>query len=308
MTISNPYSEQAIANYNDNPPPNDGTQVAANLVDWDKIKDELGDPIKTLSENIDNAINAAFVTLVGKIGFQILNKAVDYTIVAGDVDENLILTADTSSGNVTITLPAAASYSGSEIMVVKTNASNTLTVKDSGATTVATITANQAYYRTISDGTNEYEVPQSKLVQVAQDQSATEVTSTLQIPHDDTVPLISEGTDSGLSVSITPNSSSNLLYFNFDPGKIHISGGTAVGAFIGVFQDSVCVLAREYTGFGGPLSGYVTAGGTAAQTWTVRFGFSAGSGPTTVYMLNGPNGSKFGAAEQMSLRIMEVSP
>lgn len=307
MTIANPYTEQAIANYNDNPPPNDGTQVAANLVDWDKIKDELGDPIKTLSENIDDAINSAFSTLIGKIGFQVLNKAANYTILPGDVDENLILTADTSGGDVEITLPTAANYTGSEIIVVKTSASNTLTVKDSGAATVATITANQSYYRTISDGTNEYEVPSdNKVVQEQRDSTETAANTTLAIPNDDTVPAIGEGADTGLSVAITPTASTNRLKVTFN--ALFTRGAGVNDGSVAIFQDSTCVWAgRVIDSSQGALIAAVidvAAGGTTAQTWTVRFGVGSGSG--TVYFLSTGGTENYGSANKAFLNVQEI--
>jgi len=49
------YTSQLIANYDDDSPPDDGSQVANNVVRYSTVKDELADPIKNLAE----AINAA---------------------------------------------------------------------------------------------------------------------------------------------------------------------------------------------------------------------------------------------------------
>ena len=55
----NPYSSQSIAGYNTSPPADDGSEVAANKLEWSKHKTKLGDPIKTLSEAINTAVSAA---------------------------------------------------------------------------------------------------------------------------------------------------------------------------------------------------------------------------------------------------------
>ena len=63
-----PYSEVTVAGYNASPPPDDGTQVAANEVTWAGIKSKIGDPIKTafdtcqtnITDVVDNEIEAYF--------------------------------------------------------------------------------------------------------------------------------------------------------------------------------------------------------------------------------------------------------
>lgn len=61
---SNPYVSVSAINYNSGPPPDDGSQVAANLVTWAGIKSKLADVIKTLSDSINTNVLAAFATLV----------------------------------------------------------------------------------------------------------------------------------------------------------------------------------------------------------------------------------------------------
>jgi hypothetical protein len=59
----NPYSTQSISGYNASPPPDDGSQVAANKVEWAKHKLKIGDPLKTLAEGINTQALAAFNAL-----------------------------------------------------------------------------------------------------------------------------------------------------------------------------------------------------------------------------------------------------
>ena len=55
----NAYSSQSISGYNASPPPDDGSEVSANKLEWNKGKTKLADPIKTLSESINSAVSTA---------------------------------------------------------------------------------------------------------------------------------------------------------------------------------------------------------------------------------------------------------
>ena len=57
------YISQTISNYNDDAPPDDGTETSDNEITWAIIKDELADPIKNYAEAIDSATSAAFTTV-----------------------------------------------------------------------------------------------------------------------------------------------------------------------------------------------------------------------------------------------------
>ena len=58
---TNPYTSQSVpTSYNQNPPPDDGTEVAANEIEWQKHVDKLGDPLKDYGENINSATSTAF--------------------------------------------------------------------------------------------------------------------------------------------------------------------------------------------------------------------------------------------------------
>ncbi len=60
----NPYDTQAIAGYNDSPPPDDGSTSAANLVTWQFHVDKLGDPVRSLAQSINAETLSAFGELV----------------------------------------------------------------------------------------------------------------------------------------------------------------------------------------------------------------------------------------------------
>ena len=60
---TNPYTSQTIANYNASPPADDGSQVAANRVEWAKHIDKIGSPLKTLAEGVNSQAVTAFQSL-----------------------------------------------------------------------------------------------------------------------------------------------------------------------------------------------------------------------------------------------------
>lgn len=61
---SNPYTAPTIGSYNASPPPDDGSQVAANVISWAGIKTKLTDVLRTYADNINTAVTAAFASLV----------------------------------------------------------------------------------------------------------------------------------------------------------------------------------------------------------------------------------------------------
>lgn len=61
---TNPYTSQAISNYNNSPPPDDGTTGSDNQLEWAKHKAKLADPIKSLAENINSQALGAFAKTI----------------------------------------------------------------------------------------------------------------------------------------------------------------------------------------------------------------------------------------------------
>lgn len=61
--MANPYTPQSISGYNASPPPDDGTQIGVNQLKWSNHIQKIGDPIKTLAESINTAVNTAFATV-----------------------------------------------------------------------------------------------------------------------------------------------------------------------------------------------------------------------------------------------------
>jgi len=112
--MASPYVSQSASNYNANPPPDDGSQTAANTVTWAGIKSKLADVLKTYSDNINTAIVNAFNTIfLNAVSLQ----SAPYTIQSSDRGKLIRVT-----GATTITLPAASAIgAGWEVTIKNAN-------------------------------------------------------------------------------------------------------------------------------------------------------------------------------------------
>src|SRR6185437_4179925 len=98
--MANPFTSTSVSSYNSNPPPDDGSHIASNIVAWSTIKTKLNDPIKSAFDTSETNINTAFSKIVGGAG--ITSTATDYTVLAGDQGK---LVKVTGAGGITITTP-----------------------------------------------------------------------------------------------------------------------------------------------------------------------------------------------------------
>lgn len=57
------YTPPTIANYNDNPAPDDGTEVEDNEITWQKIKEELTDPTRVYADDINSAVTTSMAAI-----------------------------------------------------------------------------------------------------------------------------------------------------------------------------------------------------------------------------------------------------
>ena len=88
------------------------------------------------SELADNAVDSAAiadgaVTPIKTVGV-VQAKTANYTILSSDS----AVTADTTSGAVTLTLPAASAMTGRSLRIIKTAGANTLTIQRAGSDTI----------------------------------------------------------------------------------------------------------------------------------------------------------------------------
>lgn len=124
------YATVTLSAFNANPPPDDGSVSASNLVTWAGIKTKLADPIKTQAAAIDTALVAALNTSCRAISS-------NDSVVAGDHWKTLEVT-----GTTTITLMAASSAGAGFIVDVFNNGSGLVTVdRTSAADTINNVSA-----------------------------------------------------------------------------------------------------------------------------------------------------------------------
>ncbi len=94
------YTTLAASGYNSSPPPDDGSQAAANLITWAKHKTKLADPVKDLADSINTALVSAFDYSVRQI-------TTSDSTVAGD-HMRCVEIAPTVTTAVTVSLGDAA--------------------------------------------------------------------------------------------------------------------------------------------------------------------------------------------------------
>jgi len=133
-------------------------------------------------------------------------------------------------------------------------------------------------------------------------------TGTTQIPFDDTIPQITEGTEF-MTCAITPKSTTNILVIQINA---FVSNGNATQYISGaLFQDSTAnalaasaVRTAAETAVPYILSfNYTMAAGTTSAT---TFRFRAGPGAATTVTFNGVSGGRiFGAITKSSIIITE---
>ena len=128
--MANPYDSVSVAaTYNASPPPDDGSAVAANQLDWDFHKDKLADPLKTALESINSNNVTAHAR---QFGGTFETKTTAYTVQApGDRGKIFSVT-----GTTTITLPAVADAGDGFPVAIVNTGSATVTVDGDGAETI----------------------------------------------------------------------------------------------------------------------------------------------------------------------------
>ena len=134
------------------------------------------------------------------------------------------------------------------------------------------------------------------------DNTDVELSTTSVVPNDDTKPQISEGTNLGLSVTMTPSSATHRFKISFDGWFIPSTNNTIiVSLFDGNGTDALKTygLAQTTAGYFLPLAfNYAyTPGDTTARTFTVRFGVTSGTG----YFLRSTSANLYGGANVATL-------
>jgi hypothetical protein len=114
------YQTNSASGYNSSPPADDGSQTASNLITWSGQKTKLADPIKTLADDINTDLVAAFDYAVRRI------TASDST-VAGDHMRTVEIAPNVSTA-VTVSLGDAATMTNIYRVYIKNSSTVNQTV------------------------------------------------------------------------------------------------------------------------------------------------------------------------------------
>lgn len=149
--MGSPYQSQSASNYNNSPPPDDGSTVAANKITWAGIKTKLADSIKTLADAINTALRSALNVTPS-------TTSIAYTTLVGDHMTTIEVT-----GTTTISLGDAAT-------MVAQSMGYTVTIynKDTALNTTVALITNTNKLDGTANGTTTIEPGQSKTFTVAQ--------------------------------------------------------------------------------------------------------------------------------------------
>lgn len=124
--MGNPYTSVSVSGYNANPPPDDGSQVAANRVLWSTIKTKLSDTLKTAIESINANIGTGFGKVVGGSG--ITSTAVTYVVQSGDQGKLIVATVS----GIVITTPDATDVGEPFVFNLLNNSTGSITLNGPG--------------------------------------------------------------------------------------------------------------------------------------------------------------------------------
>jgi hypothetical protein len=150
---------------------------------------------------------------------------------------------------------------------------------------------------------------QSAVRQFVNTQTGTVATGTTTIPFDNTIPQITEGTEF-MTLAITPNSSTNVLFIQVDFVCSYSIGNTMTAA---LFQDSTANALAAASEYQTTATGITTisfnhrmvAGTTSATTFRIR----AGGETAGTMTFNGISGNQYmGGVYTSSISITEFAP
>lgn len=247
--------------------PNDGTGDKARVA-FQAINANFA-----LTQTTTDALNTA---LAGKIGGTnpALGAATATTAATAD-NSTLVATTAHVKANLASYLTATAASTTYAALGGATFTASPL-VPTPISTDNTTKAANTSWVRTFVAGTT-LTLPAGTIVGTGSSPYATSVNLTTQIPWDDTIPQVTEGTQV-ISVNVTAQSALNSFRVRFS-GEVATSASSWVVA--AVFADGAAnaiagsgVLCEETTGSGRPIvfDFIYTPGDTTTHTLTVRVG------------------------------------
>jgi hypothetical protein len=239
--MGSPFTVTSVSNYNSNPPPDDGSQTAANRVQWSTQKTKLTDPIKTAFDDSESATSTAFGKVMG--GGGITTTAVDYTVTASDQGKFVKVTA---SGK-TVTTPDATVVGSPFVFSVLNNSSGNITLDGSGSQTI--------------DGVSSFTIPAGAGVLVNTD-GTNWFTSGKN--------FFQAGAGINISTSTSPATISAVLN-NYLSGLTMSTGGGSGNMVIaaGVASDSTNTALMSFSGYTKTTSSWIAGNGGGLDTGAI---------------------------------------
>ena len=146
------------------------------------------------------------------------------------------------------------------------------------------------------------------IVQVVNVTTGASATGSVNMPYDDTIPQITEGTEF-MTLAITPTNSSNKLHIEVSAQyQNSASGHTCMALFVGTTAGALASIGSYHSaanwGNHRTFSHFMAAGATSELTFRVRIG-RGGSGTVT---FNGEGGSRdHGGVAASSITITEIA-
>ena len=152
--MANPYTSPTLANYNANPPSDDGAQTEDNRITWNiHVRGKIGDPLRNFAESITTNVLSAFDSIMFN---GVSARAASFTVATADQGSVFVCT-----NSITVTLPSAASVgSNFAIAVQKADGTpNVVTIDPDASETVdgaatITLTRNLESVILVSTGSN----------------------------------------------------------------------------------------------------------------------------------------------------------
>jgi len=175
------------------------------------------------------------------------------------------------------------------------------------ANSATDVTATAAEINTVADGSTAKNSHTHTYVQIVNTQTGAVNTGTTALPHDDTIPQITEGTE-WMTLAITPTSATN--YLRIDVVCVMACAG-ADFVTAALFKDATASALAANTisiSANNPatliFSHYMAAGTTSSITFRVR----GGNHDATTCTLNGVGGARlYGGVLASSITITEIA-
>jgi hypothetical protein len=137
------YTTQTISGYNASPPSDDGAAESQNEATWSGIKTKIGDPVRTLAQDINTQLITSFATTEARLGN--LVDSFNYTSALCPYKNLRLLKA--SASTFTVTADKLALASTSDVQFIAETVSETVDITTSGANGLDTGTeANSTWY------------------------------------------------------------------------------------------------------------------------------------------------------------------